>query len=257
MKRARPQTRIMHDKGLVCRMRELKAEHPFWGYRRLWAHLYYVDKILVNKKRIHRLVVEHQLGVSANTRLRAKRTPQRPKPKPTRPNEWWGIDMTKVMTPSGWVYVVIVLDWYAKKIVGHYAGIQSKSSHWLEALHQAVQTQCPEGARAYDISLMSDNGCQPTSEAFMKACHHMGIHQAFTSYNNPKGNADTERMMRTIKEELIWLYEWSGAEQVAKALDAWAKKYNSTYLHSTLKDRAPNVFEQQFFQDQETPLMAA
>jgi hypothetical protein len=31
----------------------------------------------------------------------------------------------------------------------------------------------------------------------------MGVHQAFTSYNNPKGNADTERMMRTLKEELI------------------------------------------------------
>ena len=35
---------------------------------------------------------------------------------------------------------------------------------------------------------MSDNGCQPTSLAFMKACSTLGIRQAFTSYNNPKGN---------------------------------------------------------------------
>jgi putative transposase len=34
------------------------------------------------------------------------------------------IDMTKVMIDSfGWVYVVLVEDWYTKKIVGHYAGI--------------------------------------------------------------------------------------------------------------------------------------
>jgi putative transposase len=41
------------------------------------------------------------------------------KPQPTQPNEWWGIDMTKVLVEGfGWVYIVIVLDWYTKKIVG-------------------------------------------------------------------------------------------------------------------------------------------
>ncbi len=33
-------------------------------------------------------------------------------PKPTRSNEWWGIDMTKVMIEGfGRVYVVVGLDW--------------------------------------------------------------------------------------------------------------------------------------------------
>jgi putative transposase len=41
----------------------------------------------------------------------------------------------------------------------------------------------------------------------MKTCATLGITQAFTSYNNPKGNADTERLMRTLKEELLWLRE--------------------------------------------------
>ena len=62
-------------------------------------------------------------------------------------NEWWGIDMTKVMLDGfGWVCVVIVLDWYTKKIVGHYSGLQSKSEHWLYALDQAVNRQFPDGA---------------------------------------------------------------------------------------------------------------
>ncbi len=47
--------------------------------------------------------------------------------------------MTQVMVePIRWVYVVIVLDWYTKKIVGHYAGLQAKSTHWLLALKQAT-----------------------------------------------------------------------------------------------------------------------
>ena len=36
---------------------------------------------------------------------------------------------------------------------------------------------------------MSDNGSQPTSLSFMKACSNLEVEQVFTSYNNPKGNA--------------------------------------------------------------------
>lgn len=94
----------------------------------------------------------------------------------------------------GWVYVVIVIDWYTKKIVGHYAELQSKAWHWLIALNKAVNHQFPEGIRGQGVNLMADNGCQPTAISFMKACSDMQIKQAFTSYNTPKGNADTERL---------------------------------------------------------------
>jgi transposase InsO family protein len=72
----------------------------------------------------------------------------------------------------------------------------------------AVNRQFPEGVRGKGVHLMSDNGCQPTSVRFMSDCAVLGVKQTFTSYNNPKGNADTERIMRTIKEELLWLNEY-------------------------------------------------
>jgi putative transposase len=153
---------------------------------------------------------EHELLVSPNLQLKAKWTPTRSKPKPTKPNEWWGIDMTKVLVRGfGWVYIVVVLDGYTKTIVGHYAGIRCTAQHWLLALAIAVNRQFPEGVQGKGLSLMSDNGCQPTSTAFIRACGISGIQQAFTSYHNPKGNADTERVMRTLKEECLWLQEWS------------------------------------------------
>jgi putative transposase len=190
--------------SLVPRIQALKAEHPFWGYRRIWAHLRFVDGRLINKKHVLRLMRTQGLLVKPNVRLKATRTPPRSKPRPTAPRQWWGIDMTKVLAePVGWVYVVLVLDWYTKKIVGHSAGLQAKTAHWLLALEQAVQRQCPEGVQVQGLSLMSDNGCQPTSVAFMKTCATLGITQAVTSDNNPKGNADTERLMRTLKEELL------------------------------------------------------
>ncbi len=99
--------------------------------------------------------------------------------------------MTKVMVEGfGWMYIVVVLDWYTKKIVGYYTGIECRSRHWLEALNEAVNREFPGGVKSQGLSLMSNNGSQPTSVAFMKSCREMGVKQAFTSYGNPKGNAD-------------------------------------------------------------------
>jgi len=181
-------------------MKELKANHPFWGYRRVWAYLRYKLGWMVNRKRVYRLLKVHNFLVKPNLRLLAKRAIRTQKPRAIRPNEWWGIDMTKVMIPGfGWCYVVLVLDWYTKKIVGHYAGIQCKAEHWLIALDRGLNRQFPQGIRAYagQLHLMSDNGSQPTAVSFISTCSRLNIHQAFTSYNNPQGNADTERMMRT------------------------------------------------------------
>lgn len=241
------------NQGLVERIRALKAEHPFWGFRRVWAYLRYVEGWAVNKKRILRLMRHHQLLVTPNLRLKAKRTSLRPKPKATAPNQWWGIDMTKVLIGAyGWVYLVIVLDWYTKKIVGHQMGLRSTARDWLEAVDQAVNRQFPQGIEGHRVHLMSDNGCQPTSLGFMKTCRRLGIQQAFTSYNNPKGNADTERMIRTIKEECLWLREWNSPVELTEAFRVWVESYNESYLHSALGYQPPNRFEQRWLISQRT-----
>jgi putative transposase len=218
------------DQELLPRLQALKAEHPFWGYRRVWAFLRFVEHLPVNRKRIWRLMREHHLLVPPNLRLKAKRTPMGSKPKPTKPDEWWGIDMTKVLVQGfGWVYIVVILDWYTKKLVGYYEG----------------------------LSLMSDNGCQPTSLAFMEACGTLGIHQAFTSYNNPKGNADTERVIRTLKEECLWLRDWTCPFELLQALEAWVADYNEHYLHSTLGYKPPAQFERDYYRSHGPPFLAA
>jgi len=236
------------NSSVLARIREIKADHPFWGYRRTWAHLKYVDGLEINRKRVLRLMQRHELVVRPGTRLKAIRTPQKSKPKPIQPRQWWGIDMTKVMVAGfGWMYVVVVLDWYTKKIVGYYAGIQCRSHDWLRALNDAVNREFPDGIRGGGLSLMSDNGSQPTSVAFLKACREMGIKQAFTSYGNPKGNADTERVFRTMKEELLWLSEWHSPFALAEALGRWIETYNRLYLHSSLGYKSPEKFEEEYY----------
>ena len=108
--------------------------------------------------------------------------------------------MTKVMVePIGWMYVVMVLDWYTKKIVGHYAGLQAKTAQWLAALDSAVQRQCPHGSRDHGLHLMSDNGVSAHRRRVHEGCgdvgHYASIYQLQQSegergYGTPNANAE-------------------------------------------------------------------
>ncbi len=257
--RRRAESRVAADEQLLGEIRSIKSEHPFWGYRRVWAYLKFADKLNINQKRVYRLLKENDLLVTKETRFKAKRAINTKKPRAEKANQWWGIDMTKVMTKTGWCYIVLIVDWYTKKVVGYHAGEQSKAWHWLVVLNKAVNRQFPRGIRETkeELNLMSDNGSQPTSRAFMQACATLEIRQAFTAYSNPKGNAETERMMRTLKEELLWLSEWHTIEAIKTALDKFVEEFNENYLHSALGYKTPNKFEAEHFENQQKTLMLA
>jgi hypothetical protein len=89
--RKRSDSVTLRNEYVLKRIKDIKAEHPFWGYRRVWAYLRYVDglsnpdMVIVNKKRIYRLMRENNLTVKPNPRLIAKRVSERPKPRPYKP----------------------------------------------------------------------------------------------------------------------------------------------------------------------------
>ena len=234
------------DNQLLTQIEPLKAEHPFWGYRRIWAYLRYREGIVIGKNRVHRVMKEANLLVNKNTKLRAKRTIFRDKPKADKLNQYWGMDMTKILFPSGWRYLHVVKDWYSKAIIGWHLNLTSTTEDWLYALNKAVNRCYPNGIglSLFKPSLITDNGCQPTSTRFMKDCAALGIKQIFTSFNNPKGNADTERVMRTIKEDLVWIYDWDNALSFEKAFEHWVERYNNDFPHMALKWKTPQQIEQ-------------
>ena len=46
---------------IVSQIKAIKQQHLFWGYRRIWGYLNYHDGIVINKKRVYRLMRQHQL----------------------------------------------------------------------------------------------------------------------------------------------------------------------------------------------------
>ena len=151
----------------------------------------------------------------------------------------------------------MVLAWYTKTIVGYDAGLRGTAQQWLLALDMAVNRQFPDGVREQGLSLMSANGCQPTAVAFMQACRTLGIQQTCTSSNNPKGNADTERMMRTLKEACLWLQEWTCPFTLASVLARWIADDHKHDLHSALGDKSPRQFEREYLISHGTQFTAA
>ena len=204
---------------------------------------------------------EHGL-LATQTIHKAKWTPERGKPKADRPRQYWGIDMTKFLVSSiGWIYLVVVLDWYTKKIVGWNISLRSRAAEWKEALDTAIQREFPGGVRDSGLKLISDNGSQPTATSFMRDMATLGIEQIFTSYDNPKGNAETKsgspknreifwgvsRVMRTIKEEIIWLNEFASFEEAKEKIGRWIQEdYNKLYVHSQLGYMSPEEFEARY-----------
>jgi putative transposase len=66
---------VRRNESLLQGMRELKAEHLFWGYRRIWASLHFVERRAINKKPMLRQMREPHLPIPPPAKLNAKRRP--------------------------------------------------------------------------------------------------------------------------------------------------------------------------------------
>ena len=60
------------DKQILLQIQLIKSEHPFWGYRRVWAYMKYRLDLPVNKKRIYRIMKEQNLLVTPNLKIKSQ-----------------------------------------------------------------------------------------------------------------------------------------------------------------------------------------
>lgn len=105
----------------------------------------------------------------------------------------------------------------------------------------------PGRCAEHGLSLISDRqwvsvhvGC--LHEGVCNARDDADIHEP----KQLKGNADTERLMRRLKEELLWLRDWTSPLELERTLVVWVDCYNMRYLHSAIGHRTPCQVEQQY-----------
>lgn len=230
------------DRELRDAVRTLCNEerHQTFGYRRIWALLRRVHGICLNRKTVWRIMRKEGL-----TRPKVRHRPYRPKRvarmRAKRPNEAWQVDMTSFMLSDlRPVFLVTVVDCFTREIVGWTLDRRCRASEWVSAVRMALGSRgLSTKASCAGLTLRSDNGSQPCSKKFVEYLGQTGVRGEYTGYNAPDDNAYVERVIRTIKEELLWLNQYDTAREAHAAVESYVRYYNEERIHSSLGYRTP------------------
>ena len=125
-----PSNRSLEDEQLLRQIRHAQHKHRGrYGRRRMTTEVNETQGRRVNHKRVARVMREHGLQSHKRRRFRVVTTdskhahPVAPNAlerdfEATAPNQKWLADITYVPTDEGWLYLALVLDLYARKLVG-------------------------------------------------------------------------------------------------------------------------------------------
>jgi putative transposase len=216
------------------------GEKPAYGYRRVSWWLRRKEGLVVNRKRVLRVMRERGLLVCGR-RLRARRRKEWGRVETERPNQVWQADLTKVWAgPAvGWAYLVSVIDCYTREIVGWDLSARCRTDEALAAIERAVLERLPAGSRGVGLTLTTDNGTQFTSARFLETLAELGLTHRRTAYHHPEGNSYIERFHRSLKEEEVWVSEYRNLEEARASIAGYIWEYNHDRPHQSLGDRTP------------------
>src|SRR3984893_9086684 len=88
-----------------------------------------------------------------------------------RPNEKWGADISYVWTREGWLYLAVVIDLFARRVVGWAGGDGLQRDLALAALRRALLTRRPLAGLIHH----SDRGSQYCSIDYQAELQRHGI----------------------------------------------------------------------------------
>ena len=225
------------------------GETPAYGYRRVVWWLGRKQGLVVNGKRVLRVMRERGLLVRQR-RFQVSRRKDWGKVEALHPNHVWQSDMTKVWAgPTvGWAYLVAVIDCCTREIVGWDLSLRCRTEEALAALNRAVLEVLPFGSRGMGLTLTTDNGTQFTSARYVETLNRLGITHRRTAYNHPEGNSYIERFHRSLKEEEVWLNEYQTFDQAELSIARWIEEYNHDRPHRGLYGRTPHDARARFAQ---------
>ncbi len=83
---------------------------------------------------------------------------------------------------------------------------------------------------AHGLSVRHDHSSQYVSAAFQGELAFLGIQSSPSFVRAAEGHGCAERVIRTLKEQLLWVRAFATVEELRVALLAWADLYNREWL---------------------------
>jgi transposase InsO family protein len=218
-------------------IREVIKAEPAWGVRKVWATLKR-NGLKVSRKRVHALMRANGL-VLARDREPGETT--RGHVAVPEPNRRFGGDLTTVWTKrDGWVAVVPTIDCGCRSVLGLTVTKDQHGPAVLASVEQALREVFGEPRYVPSgVELRTDHGPQYTGADCAAVVAKWGLVHTFAPVGRPTGNAVAERVIRTMKEEVVWLRDWETADELREALVAWQRRYNTERPHQALGWKTP------------------
>ena len=224
------------------------AVWPTYGYRRVTEQLRRQEWV-INKKRVQRLMRE--MGLQVKTKRKARKTTNSDHDFPrypnlvqdlaiVRPDQVWVSDITYIRLRQEFVYLAVIMDVYTRSIRGWHLGRGLDQSLTLIALDRALADHTPEIHH-------SDQGIQYAATAYIQMLQAVDAEISMTESGEAWQNGYAERLMRTIKEEEVYLSDY---EDYTDAVCQLGRFLNDVYIHkrihSSLGYLTPAEFEERW-----------
>ena len=217
--------------------------------RRSIVSMLAADGIHLGRFKVRRLMKEaslsskqpgaHKYKVSLDERLGIPNTLER-KFDVRSPNHVWCGDITYIWAGGHWVYLAVIIDLYARRLVGWSISNNPDSTLVVNALEHAYQHR----GQPKELMFHSDQGCQYTSLHFRQRLCRYGIKQSMSRRGNCWDNAPMERVFRSLKTEWVPMTGYSSLEQAKADIGRYLMAYyNYQRPHSFNLGLAPAIAE--------------
>ena len=159
---------------------------------------------------------------------------------PMAPNRVWCGDITYVRMAGQWTYLAVVLDLYARRIVGWSLSTTPDTALVTQVLRRAVETRRPHPGLLFH----SDQGVQYRSESYRQQLAQHQIRQSMSRKGNCWDNAPMERIFRSLKTEWIPADGYHTIQEGLQDIGTYLMSYyNQERLHSYNQYRTPESQE--------------
>ena len=164
----------------------------------------------------------------------------------------WGTDMTTtVTTDEGTASVFVAVDHCTCECVGIHAAAQGNRFEALEPIYQGVRERfgAVDKDVAVGLQVRHDHGSAYMSVHFQTALTFLGIESSPSFVRAPEGNGCSERFIRTLKENLLWVTYFATIEELRMALIDFMRIYNEQWILERHDYQTPNQVRQSLLQE--------
>jgi putative transposase len=135
--------------------------------------------------------------------------------------------------PSGFMYMVTIIDWYSRFVVGWAISNTMKSDFVIRAVKDAVQEH------GTPVIINSDQGSQFTSKDYIDCINsYETIKISMDGRGRATDNARTERFFRSFKWERLYIDPETSLE-LKQTTKKYMHHYNWNRPHQSLEDETP------------------